>query len=299
MIGLLKIVRGFFVFSLLALNLAVVGTIIFCLGLIKMILPRHKRTTVTRLMLSLATDWSYRNNWLLDLFRLTQWEIRGVENLKLTHNYVAVANHQSWIDIVAILYITNQRAPFFRFFLKNQLKYFPFVGMACWALDFPFMKRYSAEYLAKHPEKAGEDFATTRTACNKFKGNPVTFINFVEGTRCTAAKQKRQNSPYRHLLRPKAGGIATVIGVMGENLHELLNITIIYPDNRKHIWQFIFGRVSKIIVVVETLPIPQQWIGRDYRNDPEFRTECQQWINALWQQKDNLITQELANYFKK
>ena len=33
-------------------------------------------------------------------------------------------------------------------------------------------------------------------------------MNFVEGTRFTREKHARQNSPYNHLLRTKAGGMA-------------------------------------------------------------------------------------------
>ena len=33
-------------------------------------------------------------------------------------------------------------------------------------------------------------------------------ISFLEGTRYTKAKHDQQKSPYRHLLKPKTGGIA-------------------------------------------------------------------------------------------
>mgnify|MGYP000339027078 CR=1 FL=1 len=50
----------------------------------------------------------------------------------------------------------------------------------------------------------------------------------------TEAKAKRQRSPYQHLLKPKAGGIAFVLEAMGENLSKIVNVTISYPDGMAH-----------------------------------------------------------------
>ena len=101
------------------------------------------------------------------------------------------------------------------------------LGLAWWALDFPFMRRYTKDYLRKHPEMKGKDTETIREACQIFKRAPASIINFLEGTRFTAAKKEKQNSPYRHLLMPKAGGIAGVLSEMGDRMAGIINITII------------------------------------------------------------------------
>lgn len=79
--------------------------------------------------------------------------------------------------------VFKDRIPMPKFFLKQQLLYVPFIGMACWALDMPFMRRYSREYLLRHPHKRGQDLATTRRSCEKFRAVPTTVVNYVEGTR--------------------------------------------------------------------------------------------------------------------
>ena len=110
--------------------------------------------------------------------------------------------------------------PFLKFFLKKELIWVPILGIAWWALDFPFMKRYSAAVLKKRPHLRGKDIEITRQACKKFKSLPVSIMNFVEGTRFTREKHDKQKSPFTHLLKPKAGGIGFVLSTMGEQLQQ-------------------------------------------------------------------------------
>src|SRR5690606_5142543 len=69
----------------------------------------------------------------------------------------------------------------------------------------------------------------TQRACEKFKTTPVAVFNFLEGTRLTPEKHAEQQSPYRYLLRPKSGGIASVLDAPGEQLRSLLDSTIHSP----------------------------------------------------------------------
>jgi hypothetical protein len=48
--------------------------------------------------------------------------------------------------------------------------------------------------------------------------------------RATADKHRRTSSPYRHLLKPKAGALALSLNAMGERFHSLIDTTIVYPD---------------------------------------------------------------------
>jgi 1-acyl-sn-glycerol-3-phosphate acyltransferase len=165
----------------------------------------------------------------------------------------------------------------------------PVIGIAWWALDFPFMKRYSAAEIAKNPSLKGKDLETTRKACEKFKYTPVTVFNFLEGTRFTPAKHQLQQSPYQHLLKPKAGGAAFVLGAMGEQLHTMLNLTIYYPCDDRSFWHFLSGRVKKVVVRIEKQTIAPRFLSRDYLSDEQFRGEFQQWVSELWADKDRLL----------
>ena len=138
-------------------------------------------------------------------------------------------NHRSWVDIVVVQWLFNRRIPILKFFLKKELFWVPVLGMAWWALEFPFMKRYPRAVLEKRPGAAGAGPEATRLACERFRDVPVSVLNFLEGTRFSRGKRGRQYSPYQHLLLPRAGGVAQVVSTLGDRLRAWLDVTIVYP----------------------------------------------------------------------
>jgi 1-acyl-sn-glycerol-3-phosphate acyltransferase len=272
--------------ALLILNTIVHVLPLFALTFVKLLLPlQGARVAMSRVLVAIAESWIAVNSALFDLFTRTRWRIEGLEGLKRDGNYLVLCNHQSWVDIPVLQKVFNRRIPFLRFFLKSQLIWVPLLGPAWWALDFPFMKRHSREQLAKHPELAGKDRETTRKACEKFRHMPVSVMNFVEGTRFTRAKHDAQGSPYTHLLRPKAGGVAFVLDAMGEGLHAIVDVTIVYAQGAGSMMDLIAGRVRDIRVHIRQRVIDPGLRG-DYENDVAFRERFQAWINALWAEKD-------------
>jgi 1-acyl-sn-glycerol-3-phosphate acyltransferase len=202
-----------------------------------------------------------------------------------------ISNHQSWVDIPALMQGLNRRTPFFKFFLKKELIWVPFLGLAWWALDYPFMKRYSKAFLARHPELKGQDLKITRAACELFKRQPVTVVNYLEGTRFTPAKRALQHSPYTYLLKPKAGGVAFVLAALGEQLDAVLDVTVVYPQAKiPGFWALISGQVPKVIVDIQTRELDAALWQGDYENDPVFREHVQSWVNQLWIKKDQRIS---------
>jgi 1-acyl-sn-glycerol-3-phosphate acyltransferase len=192
---------------------------------------------------------------------------------------------------MVLQYVLNRRIRPLKFFLKQELIWVPVIGLAWWALGFPFMKRYTKAYLEKHPEKKGKDLETTRKTCAKFRDNPVGIFNFAEGTRFTPGKHAQQKSPFRYLLKPKAGGIAFVLDAMGEQLKSLVNVTIHYPGGRPGYWDLLCGKVQDVVVQFEEVQIPAEFVGRNYEQDAEYRLAFQGWINQLWETKDALLEQ--------
>lgn len=244
-------------------------------------------------MTSCLIYWADCNKHIQTLTTRIEWDVQGTENLKPNDWYLLISNHRSWIDILVLIRVFNRKIPSIKFFMKKELLWMlPVAGVGAWLLDFPIMRRHSKSFLAKHPEMKGKDLETTRKNCEKFKTIPTTIINFAEGTRFTPEKQQKQASPYQYLLRPKVGGIAFALDAMGQCFHKILNVTIIYPDTHLTMWDFACGRHTKIIVRVEEIPITPDLIG-DYENDRTFRVYFQNWINNLWQRKDELIAEVL------
>jgi 1-acyl-sn-glycerol-3-phosphate acyltransferase len=242
-----------------------------------------------RAVLFIAERWIDTNSFFLDLIHRFEWDVEGLEGLRRHRSYLLSSNHQSWTDIVVLQHAFNRRIPFLRFFIKDKLIWVPILGIAWWALDMPFMKRYSRETLEKHPELRGQDLEATRRSCERMRHVPVTITNFLEGTRFTVAKHRVQESPYRHLLKPKAGGVAFVLGAMGDQLPALLDVTIVYPEFTPTIWDFLCRRVTRIVVRVTERPIPGEFSTGSYMDDPAFRHRIQAWVGEQWAEKDALI----------
>ncbi|NBB91576.1 MAG: acyltransferase [Gammaproteobacteria bacterium] len=242
-----------------------------------------------RALAAIAASWIDFNSWLFDSVTSTRIEVEGLPDDDMDGQMLVVCNHQSWVDIPVLQKLFNRRLPLLRFFLKSQLIWVPLLGLAWWALDFPFMKRYTRAQVERRPELAGRDIEATRRACRKFSRIPVAIVNFVEGTRFTPEKHAGQNAPYRHLLNPRAGGVAFTLDAMGETLDTLVDVTIAYPDGRPSLADLFANRVREIRVHVRRLPIPEALRGGEYQKDPEFRQGIQDWVNRLWLDKDAIL----------
>ncbi len=250
---------------------------------------RAVRSICDRMLMGIAESWIAINSGLIRTLTRTRIVVDIDAQLQRDGHYLVLANHQSWVDIPMLQAVFNRRIPLLRFFLKSQLFWVPLLGLAWWALDFPFMKRYSKEVLAKRPELAGRDIEATRRACEKFRHIPVSVMNFVEGTRFTAAKHRQQESPYLYLLRPKAGGVAFVLNALGDALHAILDVTIVYPNGKSTLADLFADRISEVRIHVRELPLPRDLIESDYATDPAARERMQTWINELWAEKDRRI----------
>jgi len=282
--------KGTLIIILVLLNTLVWMPVLVIGALLKLALPVPLLQKITtKLSIACATNWVSINSGLFWMFNKIEWQVEGVESLKRNDWYLVNSNHQSWADIPIVQKILNRKIPMLKFFLKQELIWVPVLGLCWWALDFPFMKRHSPAEIKKNPALAGKDLETTRKACERFKTTPVSVFNFLEGTRFTAEKHQKQESPFENLLKPKAGGAAFVLGSMGEQMNTMLDITIIYPENNNSAWNFICGRIPKVMVKVEEIHIPAEFLGKDYANDAKFKTEFQAWINDLWLRKDALI----------
>lgn len=279
--------RAFVAAVLVMLNTGLQGSALLLAALVKVLLPVPAvRRALDRLLPAIAESWIAVNSALIDRFTRTRFDVQGLDALRPDGRYLVLANHRSWVDIPVLQKVFNRRIPLLRFFLKHTLIWVPVLGLCWWALDFPFMRRHTKSQLAKRPELAGKDLAATRKACEKFRHIPVSVMNFVEGTRFTPAKHAGQGGAYRHLLRPKAGGAAFVLGAMGESLDAVLDVTLHYEPASPTLADLFADRVRTVRVHVQQRPIPEGFAGADYEGDREFRKRFQAWMNTLWSEKD-------------
>ncbi|MFP5427256.1 MAG: acyltransferase [Gammaproteobacteria bacterium] len=287
-----RLLTGILTTFLLLLNTLVMICPLMVFALLKLVLPGRGRDYASAAVMWIAESWSEIDKLIFALCIPTQWDIRGVDKLRQDTSYLCVSNHQTWVDIPALIESLNRRVPFFKFFLKKELIWVPLLGLAWWGLDYPFMKRYSKAFLEKHPELKGKDLEITKAACELFKRQPVTVVNYLEGTRFSEAKRLEQQSPYKYLLKPKAGGVAFVLAALGEQLDALLDVTIVYPgDKAPGFWDLLNGSISRVIIDIRVRELDPALSEGDYENDPAFRQSVQAWVNQLWVEKDQRIEQ--------
>lgn len=292
-----KISRGLTVGSVITGSTFFHGPPVLALGLTKLIKKSRK---IDETNIQITNSWLSVNNWLIDhVLPNLKWDITIEEGLELSMQgrYLMTCNHQSWVDTTVNQYFGLTRMPLTRFFTKWELIFIPFVGQAFKILGFPMMKRHSKEQIAKNPELKTRDMEESRKACEQLLSQPFTLLNYLEGTRFTPEKHAQQQSPYKHLLKPKAGGLALALNILGDKIDALVDMTIVYPDGVPGYGDFWLGEVNRIAVNLRKIDIPDWVLGGNYEDDAEYRERFQQWVHALWTEKDQLIErmqQELA-----
>lgn len=275
-------------------NTIVLTLAILVLALFKRIAPQGAvRNTITHWLSSLGDLWISINKLVLWFYRGMEWDIHLPESLDHQGRYLIFCNHQSWVDILVLQYCLNRRVPFMRFMLKQQLIWVPFLGLAWWALDMPFLRRYSHRELLRNPALRGKDLENAAQACEKLKHIPVSMMSFPEGTRFTAAKHEQQKSPYKHLLLPRYGGIGQVLYSFGDALQTVIDVTIFYPDGTPTFWQFISGQVRGISVFARSRPIDEGLRGVNFRADSVSKRQLKTWLNDMWHEKDRLLAESV------
>jgi 1-acyl-sn-glycerol-3-phosphate acyltransferase len=284
--------------SLLAIsiNTIVLTTVLCILAIPKWLAPTEAiRDFFRRHLAKLAELWISVNNAILSLYRQTDWDLEIPTDLDRKGCYLVSCNHRSWVDILVLQRCFNRRLPLLRFFLKRELIRVPFLGVAWWALDFPFMRRDSKAALARRPALKGRDLENARKACEKFRNIPVAMMNFPEGTRFSISKRDRTKSPFRNLLQPRIGGMGQVLYALSDQLDALVDVTIVYPQEdpaarAPTFWDLLTGRVPQIVARARQREIPANLLGRDFRADPQFRRDLEAWMTRMWEEKDALIS---------
>lgn len=273
-----------------ALNSLVFPVLLFLpvLALKGLVPVKAFRAACDRAMVWISFRWTNNNTWLFTRLGGLRLDVDLPEQIELSpkKRYLILPNHQTWTDILVLQAVFHPRTPFLTFFLKSQLRWVPVFGVIWWALGFPYMKRHSAAYLAKHPEKRGQDLETTRRFCQRLKDRPFAIINFVEGTRRTPAKAAK--SPFKQLLPPKAGGVAIAMQSLDYSFDHVLDVTITYTSKTISFPDLLAGRVGRVKVEVREVPLASVPRG-DYFADEAFAAQFRAWLNQVWEEKDKRL----------
>jgi 1-acyl-sn-glycerol-3-phosphate acyltransferase len=286
----MSFLKGVICFLLLVLNTLFWCIFLLSLAVIKLIIPfESSKRIFTHLIILIGECWIFCNSLWIKAFHNPKWKVEGFEKLDKKNWYLSVANHQSWADIFILQSITNRKIPMLKFFMKDVLIWVPVIGLAWWALDMPFLKRYSEEKIKRNPELRGKDISSMKKSFTRFSRYPVSIFIFAEGTRFTKEKQDLLSSPFCNLLLPKPGGIGLTLSTM-PYINKMIDFSIKYESNKRTFWAFLCGEMSEANVKVNLIDIPQKLLGGEYSEDEIYRDDLKNWLYDIWQEKDKFLS---------
>lgn len=287
----METVKGAIAFICVVINTLFWCVFLLTIAILKFIPLEQWKRLCTKLIINIGECWIFCNGIWIKLLHNPKWNVEGFESLDKSNWYLSVANHQSWADIFVLQAITNRKIPMLKFFMKHILIWVPVIGLAWWALDMPFLKRFTKEEIEKNPELRGKDIKAMEESFGRYSRYPVSIFSFAEGTRFNEEKKIDQGSKFNNLLDPKSGGIGLTLTTM-PYIKLLLDFTIFYEGSRRSFWDFLCGRMSKVTVKVKEIEIPQDLLGKNYEEDSNFRLELKSWIENIWSEKDKYIEEQ-------
>ena len=295
MIKLKNIFIGIFSSFILVSNTLILAVLMIPLGVIKFLIPlRTLRASFTRIIIKIGELWIDVNSlWVIYLHK-PNIEITGEENLNGDSWFLSTSNHQSAADIFIVQYITNRKIPMLKFFIKYELIYVPVIGICWWALDMPFLKRYTQKQIKKNPKLKGRDYKKMKKSLEHYSLHPVSIFSYAEGTRFTEKKHKLQKSEFTNLLKPKEGGLAIALSNVNK-IKELIDITIIYDNDNLGFWNYLCGNIKNIKVFISKIEVPSKYLTENLISSEELRGDFKLWLNSIWKEKDVLISNNQFN----
>lgn len=275
--------------TILVLNTFILSCLLIPLGIIKFFLPiTALKVLFTKFIIKVGELWIFTNKIWVKALHNPKWQIIGKENIKSNGWTIATSNHQSFADIFLLQDITNRKMPMLKFFMKYVLIYVPVIGLSWWALDMPFLKRYTKKQLEKNPELSGKDVREMKRALKHYALYPVTVFSFAEGTRFTIKKNLHQKSPFKNLLKPKEGGLATALSLVNE-IDSLIDFTIKFDTKKRSFWDYLCGRMNSVKVIIRDIKIPEKFLNTNLLENKILRSEFKDWLHNIWNEKDTLI----------
>ncbi|MDB3951759.1 acetyltransferase [Gammaproteobacteria bacterium] len=280
---------GFFTFILIVVELIIGFGTLTIVNIPRAIFPfKSLKIKLSKISNTIGEYTVYGLKIIMKIMHRDAMQVLDNNEFDKNQWYMAISNHQSWADIFILLVAAHKRIPLLKFFMKKELAWIPFVFLANKTLNMPFVNRHSKKQLEKNPNLRFKDYENTLMACKRFQRSPSTIFSYAEGTRNNSTKHQAQNSPYKNLLIPRVGGIATALSAM-PNIDVLVDYSVVYKSNKRGAWAFLKGDMRDVKVSVKKYNIPEDLKNKNYSTDEEYRKNFKIWIEGIWEEKDKEI----------
>jgi len=261
--------------SFLALHLAMWCVGLVVLEIVRLLVPpttRSVRRIAARMYhLAVRTD-----NWWLRRVVGVQWNIPAAD-VGPGRIAVVISNHRSWSDTLLVQSVICAHGPILKFLAKQELVYVPILGIIVLSFEFPRLKRKASQAQSEEQRRESDRARVTEAALS-LRETRAALLSFVEGTRFTEAKRIELNSPFQHLLPPRAGGFSAIVDAVRDHDAVVVDLTLNYePD--VSFWQFIGGVHTHVTIHAASFPADQ--LPGDLRG----------WLWQRWEEKEGLLAQ--------
>jgi hypothetical protein len=109
--------RGVVKISAIAVNTVVWFCPVMLFAMLKLLVPGNSfRRIMSRWIMAMGENWVSWNAVILSLRHSDRLDVRGIKGLNRQEWYLVIANHQTWVDIIALQIVLNRRIPFLKFF---------------------------------------------------------------------------------------------------------------------------------------------------------------------------------------
>lgn len=285
--ALMKHLIGILSLVYITLNLTFWLPPLLVIALLKLLIPIPLvKSLIYQLMLKMYGWAVWVNLFLFKMLLGIRFEISGFEALQKDENYLVMANHRSWADILILQSMLVEGAPIIKFIVKREILFLPLVGLVCWAYEYPLVRRKSMRSDNDTASKARSDLDTIRDGFSGNGQNTMSIVNFVEGTRFNLLKSRKTDSPHKHLLKPKAGGLSYILQSFGSQLDFLLDVTIVYGTEEPVFWNFLSGKCKRVVIEVRKIPIADLIEAIQGDSSPLDYQKVSVWLKNLWEEKD-------------
>ncbi|MCG8333240.1 MAG: acetyltransferase [Proteobacteria bacterium] len=280
---------GVFALTYISINLTLGLIPLLILALLKLVIPlQFVKDRIYQLMLGIYAFAVHVDSFLLKRLLGITFDVVGLQNLDKRSNYLVISNHRSWADILILQSLLINGAPIIKFIVKQEVIFIPLVGLICWAYEYPFVKRSSLKDSGKSGKRL-RDLSTINQSLENLGNQPTTIINFVEGTRFNLLKSKKTESPFPHLLKPRAGGLTYILNTFGKDIDYVLDFTIAYDTEEPVFWNLMSGKCKRIKIEIKQIALKDLMQKFEINDNVIDYTSVSNWLKRFWQEKNDKL----------